>query len=121
LTDDRKEFGARVEDLAAQFLEKNGYEILERNYRVGHKEIDIIARDATTVVFVEVKAARQMRFGHPSERVTKRQRANIIAAAQQYVISNMLEGYDFRLDVISFFPKKGGGYTMEHTVGAFMA
>lgn len=121
MKDDRKEFGASIEKLAANYLEKKGYEILERNFRVGHKEIDIIARNDTTVAFVEVKASRQLRFGHPSRRVTKRQRMNIIAAAQQYVIDNMLEGYDFRLDVISFYPKKGGGYTLEHLEGAFMA
>jgi hypothetical protein len=46
---------------------------------------------------------------------------NIIAAARQYVIDNMLEGYDFRFDVISYYPSGGGGYTLEHTEGAFMA
>lgn len=120
MRDDRKEFGTNIEGLACEYLERTGFEILERNYRVGHKEIDIIAKKAKTVAFVEVKAARQLRFGHPALRVTKRQRVNIIAAARQYVINNMLEGYDFRFDVISYYPKKGGGYTLEHTEGAFM-
>lgn len=121
MRDDRKEFGTNIERLACDYLESKGFEILERNYRVGHKEIDIIARKAKMVVFVEVKAARQLRFGHPSLRVTKKQRVNIIVAARQYIMSNMLEGYDFRLDVISYYPKKGGGYALEHTEGAFMA
>jgi putative endonuclease len=121
LSDDRKEFGTNAERLAALYLEQQGFEILERNFRVGHKEIDIIAKNDKVVIFVEVKASRQLRFGHPAERVTRKQRANIIAAAQQYVIDNMLEGYDFRLDVISFYPKEGGGYTMDHMEGAFMA
>jgi len=121
LKDDRKEFGANAESLAAIYLEQQGFQILERNFRVGHKEIDIIARNDKVVIFVEVKAARQLRFGHPAERVTRKQRMNIIAAAQQYVIDNMFEGYDFRLDVIALYPKEGGGYTLDHIEGAFMA
>jgi putative endonuclease len=121
LKDDRKEFGANIEKLAAGYLESQGFDILERNFRVGHKEIDIIAKDEKTVVFVEVKSARQLSFGHPALRITRKQRMNIIAAARQYVIDNMLEGYDFRFDVISYYPRDGGGYTLEHTPGAFMA
>jgi len=121
LSDDRKRFGKNIEDLAAKHLEEKGYEILERNFHAGHKEIDIIAKTSETVVFVEVKASRQLRFGHPSLRVTKKQRANIITAARKYINDNMLEGYDFRLDVVSFYPEKGGKYILEHTEGAFMA
>ena len=121
MKDDRKEFGANIEKLAAGYLESQGFEILERNFRVGHKEIDIIVRDEKTVVFVEVKGVRQLGFGHPLLRITRKQRMNIIAAARQYVIDNMLDGYDFRFDVISYYPKEGGGYTLEHTQGAFMA
>ncbi len=121
MKDDRKEFGTSIERLAARYLEGKGYEVLERNFRVGHKEIDIIVKDARNVVFVEVKSARQMSFGHPALRVTKKQRMNIIMAAQQYVIDNLLEGYDFRFDVIAYYPKeKGAGYTLEHIEGAFM-
>lgn len=119
MTDDRKEFGAEIEKLAARYLESEGYEILERNFRVGHKEIDIIAKDSKAVVFVEVKAARQLSFGHPLFRVTKKQKLNIIMAAQKYIADNMFEGYEFRLDVICYYPKEGGGYTLEHVVGAF--
>ncbi len=120
MIDDRHQFGAEIDDLAAKYLEHNGYEILERNYRAGHKEIDIIARTETTVVFVEVKASRKLTYGHPSLRVTKKKRLNIIMAARQYIAENMFEGYDFRLDVISFYPQKGGGYTLDHIIGAFM-
>lgn len=121
MKDDRREFGRNIEKLAADYLESNGYEILERNYRAGHKEIDLIARQKRTIVFVEVKATRQMRFGHPAERVTKKQQVNILTAARHYIMDNMFEGYDFRLDIICFFPRdKGGGYTLEHIEGAFM-
>ncbi|MCK4657443.1 MAG: YraN family protein, partial [candidate division Zixibacteria bacterium] len=54
-----------MEKLAAGYLESQGFDILERNFRVGHKEIDIIAKDDKTVVFVEVKGVRQLGFGHP--------------------------------------------------------
>jgi putative endonuclease len=120
LIDDRKEFGSDIEKLAARYLEESGYEILERNFRVGHKEIDIIAREKSTVVFVEVKASRNLSYGHPSFRVTRKQRMNIIMAARHFIEDRMLEGYDFRLDVISFYPVRGGGYTLDHIKGAFM-
>jgi len=119
LKDDRKEFGQSIEQLAADYLANIGYTILERNYRAGHKEIDIIAREDRTVVFVEVKSTRQMKFGHPIQRVTRKQQQNILTAARCYIDDNMLEGYDFRLDVLCFFPDEKGGYRLEHVKGAF--
>ena len=120
MKDDRKEFGKNIEKLAADYLQHNGYEILEQNYRAGHKEIDIIARHKRTIVFVEVKGSRQLGFGHPIRRVTKKQQVNILTAARKYIMDNMFEGYDFRLDIICFLPReRGGGYTLEHMKGAF--
>lgn len=92
--------GKRAEDAVANYLQKQGLLILERNktYYVG--EIDIVARDGETLVFVEVKYRKNMDFGAPYEAVTTSKQKKIIRAAQVY-----LQGYRIepvcRFDVIS--------------------
>ena len=63
-------FGKYGEDLACRYLEKQGYKILERNFRIRGGEIDIIAQDSQTLVYVEVKTRTSYRFGYPEEAVT---------------------------------------------------
>ncbi|HEX2897363.1 MAG TPA: YraN family protein [candidate division Zixibacteria bacterium] len=70
--EDRLKIGRQFEDQAAQFYITQQYKILERNYRAGHKEIDLIVQKGNTVVFVEVKSAKSKSLGHPAERVTKK-------------------------------------------------
>jgi len=94
--------GHEYEQRAAGFLESIGFAILERNWRAGRKEIDLIARKDNLVVFVEVKASRTRSFGHPSERVDLKKRQNLIAVAQSYIQQKALAGVDFRIDVITF-------------------
>ena len=62
--------GARGERLAARFLERAGYTILARNYRLGHREIDLIISRDELVAFVEVKARAGVGFGHPLDAIT---------------------------------------------------
>jgi len=59
------------EKLAAKFFEQHGYEILERNWRAGRKEVDLIVRKSNLIIFVEVKSASNKKFGHPAERVNR--------------------------------------------------
>lgn len=66
----KKQFGKRGEDLAANFLRKNGYRILERNFLIRGGEVDIIAQDKDVLVFVEVKARYSHEFGLPAESIT---------------------------------------------------
>jgi putative endonuclease len=106
--------GHRHETLAATYLEQHGFTILERNWRTGHKEIDLIARTETVLVFVEVKAAGGGSFGHPAERVDSKKRANLLVAARQYVVQKEVTGLDLRFDVITF---QGG--RLEHFPDAF--
>ena len=74
-SDPRRQLGDHGEDLAAAALKKQGYKILERNYVTPLGEIDLIARQGKTVVFVEVKTRKSDRFGSPQEAVTPDQAA----------------------------------------------
>ena len=111
---DRVKIGRSYEELAAHFFLDSGYMILSRNYRAGQKEIDLIVQKGNTLVFVEVKSASSAKFGHPAERVDKKKIANLILAAQQYLIENNIEGCDLRFDVVTFVKGK-----MEHYPAAF--
>ncbi len=95
--------GDSFEKLAEDFLVREGFRILERNWQAGHKEIDIVATRENLVAFVEVKGSRSSEYGHPSERVDRRKRENLIQAAQQFIIEHELAGSDFRFDLITFF------------------
>ncbi|MCB2230007.1 YraN family protein [bacterium] len=106
--------GQRFEDQAVSFLEQLGFEIIERNWRAGHKEIDIIARKKSLLVFVEVKASMTSSFGHPAERVTPAKMKNLSEAAQRYVLERGISGCDLRFDVITFSDGR-----LEHYPDAF--
>jgi len=62
--------GKKGEDLAAEFLKRSGYKIIERNFRIRGGEIDIVALDGNTLVYVEVKSRSSYKFGRPEEAVT---------------------------------------------------
>ncbi len=88
------------EQAAAEYLEKQGYIILARNFRTAHGEIDILARQDNVLVFVEVKARSSNRFGYPEHSVTPRKRMHILSAAEKYVLEHP-EFRTWRVDVIS--------------------
>jgi len=113
---DNIRIGREFEDLAAQFFSDRHYDILHRNYHAGHREIDLIVQKGNTVVFVEVKSAKTKSMGHPAERVTKKKMANLIKAAQQYLIENKIDDADLRFDVVTFLSGK-----IEHFPSAFAA
>lgn len=77
-------YGAKGENLAVSFLEKKGYKIIDRNYRIQGGEIDIIALDDDTLAFIEVKARSTEEFGSPLEAITYRKLKTLIRAAQVY-------------------------------------
>jgi len=106
--------GRTYEKLVEKYLIENEYSILERNWTFSHKEIDLIALKDDTVVFVEVKGGLSGEYGHPSERVDKRKRENLINAAEQFIIERDFKGHDFRFDVITFYKGK-----LEHYPDAF--
>ena len=77
--------GEAAENLAAEFLERRGLTILERNYRCRGGEIDLVARDGTTLVFVEVRYRRSRTFGGAAASVDARKQARILLAARHYL------------------------------------
>ena len=92
--------GAIGEMCATEFLKKQKYKIIDRNFRCKQGEIDIIARDKKTIVFVEVKARESAEFGQPSEYVTKSKIDKIKKAALVYLHENGLDDADVRFDVV---------------------
>lgn len=98
--------GRQGEELAAAFLSKQGYRILERNYATPIGEIDIVASDKGTVCFIEVKARRCDKFGSPEESVTARKRHQISKAALLFLKERDLLQKNARFDVVSVLFKE---------------
>jgi len=102
------ELGAWGETLAADYLERKGYTILERNWHSGHRDIDIIAWHEQVVVFVEVKTRRNRLFIEPEEAIDYRKLNNLRAAINHYVkFKNIRQ--QIRLDAITIVgtPEQG--------------
>jgi putative endonuclease len=95
--------GAKGESFAVELLLKNGYKILTRNYRTKVGEIDIIAVDHDTLVFVEVKTRNSSRFGQPIEAVTARKQATIQMVAQKFIKEHSKLPKKYRIDVVSVY------------------
>ncbi len=100
-TNFKKQLGNHGENLAVLHLEKNNYQILERNFRAGRGEIDIIAQQNNILVFVEVKTKKHGNFGDPITWVTKNKQRQIGRVAQAYLINNNINDLDCRFDVIT--------------------
>lgn len=94
--------------MALSYLEARGYEILERNYRSGHKEIDIIAREDESLVFVEVKTFRSPNYGKPKEAVGKRKQDRITRVALSYLARGDIADIDCRFDVVAIEVTRSG-------------
>jgi putative endonuclease len=107
MADDRKRYGQSSEQIAARFLKRNGYKIIERNYRTALGEIDIVARHKGVLVFVEVKARRTGRFGHPAAAVTTAKQRKISMAALVYLKANRAMEKPARFDVVSIMQTDG--------------
>lgn len=84
--EERAERGVRAEAAAARLLERHGLAIVERNYRIRGGEIDLIARDGASLVFVEVRMRSSERFGGAAASIDARKRARIVRAAQHYLL-----------------------------------
>ena len=95
-----KNVGDRGEDFAVDLLSKKKYEIIERNYRFGHGEIDIIAKKKPFIIFIEVKTRRTNYFGEPFTFVDKRKQNFIINAANEYILKNNIHE-EARFDIVS--------------------
>ena len=101
-----KQKGNYGETAAEGYLAAKGYEILAKNYKSGHNEIDIIAKDGEYIVFIEVKYRRQTNFGRPIEAVSRRKQLNLIACAYAYLAETGLNDVACRFDVIEVFGRE---------------
>jgi putative endonuclease len=101
MTRARQSFGQQGEELAARYLEQRGYTILARNHRTPVGELDLIARDRSHLLFIEVKTRRSTAFGVPAEAVGRVKQRQIVRAAQWYLTTARYPGLQPRFDVIS--------------------
>ena len=97
----RIDMGIAGEDLACEALQKRGYEIIARRYRVQTGEIDIIAHDGATLVFVEVKAKASHEFGSAAEAVTPGKQRKLVRLAHEYVARHGIRDRPCRFDVVA--------------------
>jgi putative endonuclease len=109
--------GRKGEDQAIIYLQNKGYEILATNWRAGHKEIDIIARMANAIVFVEVKTRQTAAFGYPEEFVSIAKQQKVAAAAEEWLLQNQSTP-EYRFDVIAILHEKHKT-TIRHIEDAF--
>jgi putative endonuclease len=103
----QQQFGKKSERLAAEYLKLKGYRIIETNYRCPVGEIDIIAREKGTLVFVEVKARRSSRFGSPKGAVTPAKQRKISMAALDYLKRSGQDDARARFDVVAIDTETG--------------
>ena len=94
------ELGEFGEAMAMQYLYKEGYQILARNYRCRLGEVDLIVKQGDVLVFVEVKTRSDLLLGTPAEAVDRRKLEHIRRVAIQYVSRHGLEDMDMRVDVV---------------------
>jgi putative endonuclease len=111
------ELGKKGEQLAVDFLLKNGYELLERNYRYDKAEVDIIALKDDILAVVEVKTRSTLDFGNPQDFVKPKQIKNLVKAVDEYINKYDLE-LEVRFDIIAIV-KEGNRFKIEHLENAF--
>jgi putative endonuclease len=116
----RVTFGKTGEDLACGELERRGYAIIARRHRCRSGELDIIARDGPTLVFVEVKARGGRAFGDAAEAVTWQKQQRIVRLASEYMMRHHLHESRCRFDVVSI-QFDGGRPVIEVFQNAFSA
>lgn len=99
-------YGLQGEQLATEYLQNKKYKILARNYTTKIGEIDIIAKDGDTIVFVEVKARQTKRFGYPREAITNAKQYKIRQVATLYILKHKLTKSKVRFDCIEVLGDK---------------
>ena len=114
MTTPRSRLGALGETVAAAHLEAQGLNVVDRNFRTRYGEVDLIAEDSGTLVFVEVKTRRSLAFGAPEESVTPRKRARLANVAAAYLQLHGLEQQNWRIDVVGVALQRTGPATINH-------
>ena len=105
---EKKELGKKGEEIALRFLKKNGYRLVERNYVCKMGEVDIVAREKDTLVFIEVKTRTSTAFGPPQLAVTPSKQMQISKAAWTFLKEKRIENAKARFDVVAVLIRPEG-------------
>jgi putative endonuclease len=114
---DRQALGRYGEALAARYLTERGLEVVDRNWRCAHGELDLVVRDGDCLVFCEVKTRRSVRFGAPVEAVTWTKAARLRRLAAVWLASHEHRCARVRIDVIAILRAPQGPAQIRHLVG----
>ena len=112
------ELGKKGEELAVEFLQKKGFQILERNWRFKKAEIDIISLKNDVLAVIEVKTRSTSYFGNPQDFVNEKKIQLLVEAVNEYVISKDLD-VDVRFDIVAILKSKNS-FNVEHLEDAFL-
>lgn len=113
------ELGKAGEEAALRYLIKKRYKILFRGFRLFRGEIDIIALDKKTLVFIEVKTRSHKDFGFPEEALTSSKQRQIRKIAEGFLMKHNMENAECRFDVLSLIKKEKSAYEINHIQNAF--
>lgn len=114
----KREIGSSGEEIAVHFLEGRGFRILQKNFRFGRGEIDLVAEEGETLVFVEVKFRRSLSHGLPEDSITPAKQRQIRRVAEGFLLVNRIDGRPCRLDVIAI-EQRGAEVVVRHIPNAF--
>jgi putative endonuclease len=117
--DPRRVLGASGEDAVARWYEREGYQVLDRNWRVREGEIDLVMRRGTTIVFCEVKTRRSNAFGAPVEAVTFAKQRRLRGLALRWLDAHTARAADLRFDVASVLAARDREPVIEVIEAAF--
>jgi putative endonuclease len=111
--------GRKGEEMALEYFRRKGYRVVERGYRQFRGEIDLIAYDGPTLVFIEVKTRATTEFGLPEEAVTSMKQSQIRKIARGFLLDRRLGEPDCRFDVLSILAPEGIDPIITHYENAF--
>lgn len=109
--------GRRGEQLAAQYLERAGFRILDRNWRCAEGEIDIVAAERRVLVVCEVKTRSGVGYGSPLDAITRAKRSRLRRLAIRWLVAHGVLFDEVRIDVIGLLRDRSGQFTVEHVRG----
>ena len=113
----KDELGREGEQVAAEYLERAGLRVLDRNWRCADGEIDIVAAERQVMVVCEVKTRSNTRFGTPLEAITRHKQARLSRLASRWLVAHGVLFDEIRIDVIGLIRTPAGVYEIEHIRG----
>lgn len=113
------DLGVQGERLAERYLRRAGYRVLERNFRSGHREIDLIVSRGDLVAFVEVKTRAGDGYGHPLEAITASKRREVEKVARHWKACHRKRGLQYRFDAVAVTIRRGAKAVIEHVPNAW--